>query len=177
VANFLSTLLQKFRERNTPRPPRPLPKPRRGRHLEYCPNLDGDADPGEIVWTWVPFEDDPSQGKDRPVVVIGRRDEDAGEDARERADDPDAGEHHEHGNDPAEPGDRVPVAVSHGRDRDDRPPQRVATGGDVRIGGAALELQDEHARGGQHDERARIVMNAAYCPRCSTTSWISSRLR
>jgi hypothetical protein len=47
---------------------------RRGRHLEYAPNLDGDADPGEIVWTWVPYEDDPSQGKDRPVLVVGRND-------------------------------------------------------------------------------------------------------
>jgi hypothetical protein len=46
----------------------------RGRHLEYAPNLDGDADPGEIVWTWVPYEDDPSQGKDRPVLVVGRND-------------------------------------------------------------------------------------------------------
>lgn len=34
---------------------------------------DGDPDPGEVVWTWVPFEEDPDQGKDRPVVVIGRR--------------------------------------------------------------------------------------------------------
>ena len=41
--------------------------------MEYSPSLDGDADPGEIVWTWVPYEDDPAQGKDRPVVVIGRR--------------------------------------------------------------------------------------------------------
>ncbi len=39
---------------------------------EYTPRLDGDADPGEIVWTWVPFEDDPSRGKDRPVLVVGR---------------------------------------------------------------------------------------------------------
>ena len=39
--------------------------------VEYTPSLDGDADPGEVVWTWVPYEDDPSQGKDRPVVVIG----------------------------------------------------------------------------------------------------------
>jgi PemK-like, MazF-like toxin of type II toxin-antitoxin system len=39
---------------------------------EYSAALDGKADPGEIVWTWVPFEDDPSQGKDRPVLVIGR---------------------------------------------------------------------------------------------------------
>lgn len=40
---------------------------------EYDPHLDGDPDPGEVVWTWVPYEEDPSQGKDRPVVVIGRR--------------------------------------------------------------------------------------------------------
>jgi len=41
--------------------------------IEYAPALDGDPDPGEVVWTWVPYEEDPSQGKDRPVVVIGRR--------------------------------------------------------------------------------------------------------
>lgn len=40
----------------------------------YAPDLDGDADPGEIVWTWVPFEDDPTQGKDRPVLVVGHDD-------------------------------------------------------------------------------------------------------
>lgn len=40
--------------------------------LEYSPELDGLADPGEIVWAWVPFEDDPAQGKDRPLLVIGR---------------------------------------------------------------------------------------------------------
>lgn len=39
----------------------------------YEPSIDGDADPGEVVWTWVPFEDDPSQGKDRPVLIIGTR--------------------------------------------------------------------------------------------------------
>ena len=42
-------------------------------HIEYSPRLDGDPDPGEIVWAWVPFEEDPTQGKDRPVVIIGRR--------------------------------------------------------------------------------------------------------
>jgi hypothetical protein len=41
--------------------------------VEYSPTLDGDADPGEIVWTWVPYVDDPRQGKDRPVVILGRR--------------------------------------------------------------------------------------------------------
>lgn len=39
---------------------------------EYSASLDGKADPGEIVWTWVPYEDDPQQGKDRPVLVVGR---------------------------------------------------------------------------------------------------------
>jgi hypothetical protein len=24
------------------------------------------------VWTWVTYEDDPTQGKDRPVLVVGR---------------------------------------------------------------------------------------------------------
>lgn len=40
--------------------------------LEYSPRRDGDADPGEIVWGWVPYEEDTSQGKDRPVLVIAR---------------------------------------------------------------------------------------------------------
>ena len=38
---------------------------------EYAPEQDGLPDPGEVVWAWVPYEDDPSQGKDRPVLVIG----------------------------------------------------------------------------------------------------------
>jgi hypothetical protein len=41
--------------------------------FEYSPELDGEPDPGEVVWTWVPYEDDPSRGKDRPVVIVGRR--------------------------------------------------------------------------------------------------------
>lgn len=45
----------------------------RGTTFQYSPSIDGDADPGEVVWTWVPYEDDPSQGKDRPVVLVGRR--------------------------------------------------------------------------------------------------------
>jgi hypothetical protein len=39
--------------------------------LVYAPHPDGRPDPGEIVWTWVPFEEDHSQGKDRPVLLIG----------------------------------------------------------------------------------------------------------
>jgi len=26
-----------------------------------------------VVWGWVPYEEDPSQGKDRPVLLIGRK--------------------------------------------------------------------------------------------------------
>ena len=42
--------------------------------ISYEPNPGNGnvADPGEIVWTWVPFEEDHSKGKDRPVLVIGR---------------------------------------------------------------------------------------------------------
>ena len=36
----------------------------------YSPDPDGEADPGEVVWAWVPFEEDPTQGKDRPVLVL-----------------------------------------------------------------------------------------------------------
>jgi hypothetical protein len=39
---------------------------------EYAPEIDGEPDPGEVVWGWVPYEDDPAQGKDRPVLLIGR---------------------------------------------------------------------------------------------------------
>ena len=38
----------------------------------YEPNPDGQPDPGEVVWAWVAYEDDPSQGKDRPVLLVGR---------------------------------------------------------------------------------------------------------
>jgi hypothetical protein len=64
-------------ERNTGRTKRRREPPTRpvdaGVRIEYTPHLDGDPDPGEVVWTWVPFEDDPTLGKDRPVVIIGRR--------------------------------------------------------------------------------------------------------
>lgn len=39
--------------------------------LRYSPSPDGHPDPGEIVWTWVPFEEDHSRGKDRPVLLVG----------------------------------------------------------------------------------------------------------
>jgi PemK-like, MazF-like toxin of type II toxin-antitoxin system len=49
-----------------------VPTAYRARKLVYSPDLDGRADPGEIVWTWVAYEDDPTHGKDRPVLVVGR---------------------------------------------------------------------------------------------------------
>ncbi|OBG28015.1 type II toxin-antitoxin system PemK/MazF family toxin [Mycobacterium sp. 852002-51057_SCH5723018] len=49
-----------------------FPTAQRARKLVYAPDLDGRADPGEIVWTWVAYEDDPTRGKDRPVLVVGR---------------------------------------------------------------------------------------------------------
>jgi hypothetical protein len=36
----------------------------------YTPERDGEPDPGEVVWTWVPYEERDGRGKDRPVVVV-----------------------------------------------------------------------------------------------------------
>ena len=74
MATFLTRVARALRR--VARPPAPahvsrqVPTTTRRRHLEYAPRLD--ADPGEIVWTWVTFEDDPRRGKDRPVLVVGR---------------------------------------------------------------------------------------------------------
>ena len=41
--------------------------------LEWAPTPDDPTpSPGEIVWAHVPYEEDHSQGKDRPVLLIGR---------------------------------------------------------------------------------------------------------
>jgi hypothetical protein len=54
---------------------RPYPGDYRGNvSPRYSPNPDGKPDPGEIVWSWVPYEEDHSRGKDRPVLLIGRDD-------------------------------------------------------------------------------------------------------
>lgn len=64
--------------------------------VDYAPHDDDRPDPGEIVWTWVAYDDDPQRGKDRPVLIIGRQeglllavmlssqdhDRDAGDEAR-----------------------------------------------------------------------------------------------
>lgn len=46
----------------------------RGDSVRYAPVSDGLPDPGEVVWAWVPYEDDASRGKDRPVLLVGRED-------------------------------------------------------------------------------------------------------
>ena len=40
--------------------------------IAYAPEIDGEPDPGEVVWAWVPYEDDQSQGKDRPVILLAQ---------------------------------------------------------------------------------------------------------
>jgi hypothetical protein len=50
--------------------------PRRPDGIDYRPNADGLPDPGEVVWAWVPFDEGDGRGKDRPVLVIGRRSDD-----------------------------------------------------------------------------------------------------
>jgi PemK-like, MazF-like toxin of type II toxin-antitoxin system len=41
--------------------------------VDYAPRADGSPDPGEVVWAWVPYDEGDGRGKDRPVLVIGRR--------------------------------------------------------------------------------------------------------
>jgi hypothetical protein len=38
--------------------------------MSYAPRTNGAPDPGEVVWTWVPFEENDGRGKDRPVLVV-----------------------------------------------------------------------------------------------------------
>jgi len=44
--------------------------------IGYRPSANGRADPGEVVWVWVPYEDDPTQGKDRPALVLAIEEDD-----------------------------------------------------------------------------------------------------
>lgn len=41
--------------------------------IDYAPDRDGAPDAGEIIWTWVPYEEGDGRGKDRPVLVVGRQ--------------------------------------------------------------------------------------------------------
>lgn len=80
--NIILGLIKQFQAMQAERDPiagktteRAAPPTRRvekGVRVEYTPDMDGEADPGEVVWAWVPYEEDPNRGKDRPVVIIGR---------------------------------------------------------------------------------------------------------
>lgn len=43
--------------------------------FEYQPRHDGFPDPGEVVWAWVPFDENDGRGKDRPVLVVADMDD------------------------------------------------------------------------------------------------------
>lgn len=73
--NILLRLVEQIQAAQAERDPiagkptkRSTPPTRRVDHgvrVEYTPDMDGEADPGEVVWAWVPYEDDPHRGKDR----------------------------------------------------------------------------------------------------------------
>ena len=60
--------------RRAPRAPR-MARATPGIDTAYRPRADGRPDPGEVVWTWVPYDEGDGRGKDRPVLVLGRRGE------------------------------------------------------------------------------------------------------
>ena len=62
--------------RRTARAPEAAPARSHPAEVTYGPRDDGLPDPGEVVWAWVPFDEGDGRGKDRPVLVIGRRDAD-----------------------------------------------------------------------------------------------------
>jgi len=73
--SLAAALSRVFRPRRRPSPPLSSTYP--GDYTDevsfrYRPDMDGDPDPGEVVWTWIPFEENPAEGKDRPVLVIGK---------------------------------------------------------------------------------------------------------
>ena len=73
MAGFLKRLIGRAEPAGAARPARRRQvKALQRAPLSYAPDPNGRADPGEVVWTWVPYEDDPRQGKDRPVLVVGR---------------------------------------------------------------------------------------------------------
>src|SRR3954447_18938349 len=77
----LDLLGSKPKEEPAARPPtapgrpgaRSAPTGDRPDRIVYAPDRDGAADPGEIVWAWVPYEEGDGRGKDRPLLVVGRR--------------------------------------------------------------------------------------------------------
>lgn len=40
--------------------------------VTYAPHDDDQPDPGEVVWAWVPYEEDATQEKDRPAPTTAQ---------------------------------------------------------------------------------------------------------
>jgi PemK-like, MazF-like toxin of type II toxin-antitoxin system len=73
LARLVRTVLRRP-PRGGARPPRAVERvPAPGDEIGWLPRPDGAPDPGEVVWAWVPFDEGDGRGKDRPVLVIGRR--------------------------------------------------------------------------------------------------------
>lgn len=45
-------------------------------NVGYAPSRNDIPNAGEVIWTWVPYEENDGRGKDRPVLVIGRQSDD-----------------------------------------------------------------------------------------------------
>jgi hypothetical protein len=84
LSRVLRSLLRTAMEPATPAPAaarrdtpadgvRDLPGGLDGVDLVHNPQDDGEPDPGEVVWAWVPYDEGDGRGKDRPVLVVGRR--------------------------------------------------------------------------------------------------------
>ena len=75
TSRLISALVRLFRPSRGAAPAagtvRVMPADIRDLRISYRPEPDGDPDAGEIVWTWVPFDEADGRGKDRPVLVIG----------------------------------------------------------------------------------------------------------
>jgi PemK-like, MazF-like toxin of type II toxin-antitoxin system len=69
LVDGVAGLVRRALRRTAGAEPRSGPSP----DVEYRPHADGRPDPGEVVWTWVPYDEGDGRGKDRPVLVIGRR--------------------------------------------------------------------------------------------------------
>lgn len=43
------------------------------RSIVYAPDMDGQVDPGEVVWFWAPCDDPNKEFEERSLVVVGRQ--------------------------------------------------------------------------------------------------------
>ncbi|WP_448642197.1 type II toxin-antitoxin system PemK/MazF family toxin [Geodermatophilus sp. URMC 63] len=73
LVDTLVRLVRAAAPRSRPPAGRPAASAPAGIDVAYRPRADGRPDPGEVVWAWVPFDEGDGRGKDRPVLVLGRR--------------------------------------------------------------------------------------------------------